>query len=124
MSIKKKEIFVLNEKEEKNKNIMLSETLLTFFLFSGMLLFLKDFSYSVWCLAAAFSVGIIVIILHWITGKSEEAEGRMKNGPVYIGNCHFCYNDYNDNARISLHGRLFSWNVECKIPNRGNPVCR
>ena len=78
MSIKKKEIFVLNEKEEKNKNIMLSETLLTFFLFSGMLLFLKDFSYSVWCLAAAFSVGIIVIILHWITGKSEEAEGRMK----------------------------------------------
>ena len=57
---------------------MLSETLLTFFLFSGMLLFLKDFSYSVWCLAAAFSVGIIVIILHWITGKSEEAEGRMK----------------------------------------------
>ena len=40
MSIKKKEIFVLNEKEEKNKNIMLSETLLTFFLFSGMLLFL------------------------------------------------------------------------------------
>lgn len=78
MSIKKNEVFVLREKEEKNKKTMLSETILVFLLLSGILFFLKDFSYSTWCLFAAFGVGIVVIILHWLTQESEEAAGRMR----------------------------------------------
>lgn len=52
MSMKKNEIFVLNETEEKKNRI--SEPVLIFLVLAGILLFLRDFSYSVWCLAAAF----------------------------------------------------------------------
>ena len=52
MSMKKNEIFVLNETEEKKNRI--SDPVLIFLVLAGILLFLRDFSYSVWCLAAAF----------------------------------------------------------------------
>ena len=46
MSMKKNEIFVLNETEEKKNRI--SEPVLIFLVLAGILLFLRDFSYSVW----------------------------------------------------------------------------
>ena len=52
MSMKKNEIFVLNETEEKKNRI--SEPVLIFLVLAGILLFLRDFSYSVWCLAAGW----------------------------------------------------------------------
>lgn len=45
MSMKKNEIFVLNETEEKKNRI--SEPVLIFLVLAGILLFLRDFSYSV-----------------------------------------------------------------------------
>ena len=76
MSMKKNEIFVLNETEEKKNRI--SEPVLIFLVLAGILLFLRDFSYSVWCLAAAFFVGAVVTVLYCITERSEKAAGRMK----------------------------------------------
>lgn len=125
MSIKKNEIFVLNETEEKEKkkNITMSETVLVFLLLSGILLFLKDFSYSTGCQIVAFAVGIVVIFLHRITEKSEKAAGRMKTflyifgiatflvtitmvmqGFLYLADCFLgmC------NARFGLEATLFA----------------
>ena len=75
MSMKKNEIFVLNETEEKKNRI--SEPVLIFLVLAGILLFLRDFSYSVWCLAAAFFVGAVVTVLYCITERSEKAAGRF-----------------------------------------------
>ena len=85
MSTNKKEIFVLNETNENNEkriNIV-SEAVLSFLILSGILLFLRDFSYSVWCLASAFTAGSFVIILYWSTKKDEKAASRMKT-IIYI----------------------------------------
>lgn len=80
MNAKKKEIFVLNETNEnkERRTSMVSGVVLAFLILSGILLFLRDFSYSNSCLIAAFTVGIIVILLYWITEKNEKAASRMK----------------------------------------------
>ena len=80
MDAKKKEIFVLhetNENKEKRTSIV-SEVVLSFLILSGILLFLKDFSYSQWCLVTAFVAGGTVILLYWLTEKNEKAASGMK----------------------------------------------
>lgn len=80
MNVKKKEIFVLNETEEKetDKRKWIPEALLVFLVLSGILLFLRDFSYSAGCLAVAFGVGVLIILLYEVTERSEKASGRMR----------------------------------------------
>ena len=74
MSMKKNEIFVLNETEEKKNRI--SEPVLIFLVLAGILLFLRDFSYSVWCLPAAFS-GLSVIQYSTVTtAPTKKAAAR------------------------------------------------
>lgn len=80
MSRKKKEIFVLRETKEnkKEKNTGVSEAVLCFLVLSGILLFLRDFSYSTVCLAAAFVTGAALILLYRITERSEKDFSRIK----------------------------------------------
>lgn len=80
MNVKKKEIFVLNEtnKNKEKRGGMISEMVLAFLILSGILLFLRDFSYSVWCLTAAFVTGGVLIILFWSTEKDEKAASRVR----------------------------------------------
>lgn len=80
MNIKKKEIFVLNETEEKETGTTkrVPEMLLVFLILSGLLLFLKDLSYSPVCLMAAFGTGSIVIVLYGLTERSEKAAGDLR----------------------------------------------
>ena len=87
MNVKKNEIFILNEIDEKKSDRKLSETILALFVFSGILLFLRDFSYSVWCLAAAFGAGTAVTFLYRITERSEKAAGKPSS--IFQGSWYF-----------------------------------
>lgn len=80
MSIKNKEIFVLSETEEKErkKSGKMWEQILILLILAGILLFLRDFSYSAACLFTAFCTGAVIVFLYWITENSERAAGRLK----------------------------------------------
>ena len=109
MSMKKNQIFVLNETEEKKNRI--SEPVLIFLVLAGILLFLRDFSYSVWCLAAAFFVGAVVTVLYCITERSEKAAGRMKTILYVSGIALFLVT-----ITVTTQGILQTVFWECGIP--------
>lgn len=108
MNTKKKEIFVLNEtnKNKEKRGSMVSEMVLAFLILSGMLLFLRDFSYSVWCLAAAFVTGGVVIILCWFTEKDEKTASRLKTILYITGIAIFL-------ATITMTVQGFLYLVDC-----------
>ena len=108
MNTKKKESFVLHETNEnkQRKASIVSEIMLSFLILSGILLFLRDFSYSNWCLLAAFVTGGTGILLYWLTEKNETAASRMKTVLYIAGIVIFL-------ATITMTVQGFLYFVDC-----------